>query len=61
MQDLRTRAQTYRARAAEMRTLAEADKLPETRNQLMKIAADYERLAKSLDTLAESKHALMRN
>jgi hypothetical protein len=61
MQDLRTRAETYRARAAEMRTLAEADKLPETRDQLMIIAADYERLAKSLDAFAKSKDALIRN
>lgn len=61
MQDLRVRAESYRSRAAELRILAEADKLPETRDQLMKIAADYDRLAKSLMAIADSKEALSRD
>lgn len=58
MQDLRARADGYRSRAAEMRALAEEDKLPETRTALMKIADDYEQMSVSLDAIADSQAAL---
>jgi hypothetical protein len=58
MQDLRVRAESYRERATEMRTLAEADMPRETHDALMKIAIDYERLATSLDVIAASKDVL---
>jgi hypothetical protein len=61
MRDTKVRAEAYRKKAAEVRALAEADKHVGTRDALLKIAEDYERLAKSLDALAESKEALRRD
>lgn len=58
LQDLKLRAESYRERATEMRVLAEADMSVETHAALMKIATDYERLATSLDAIANSKNVL---
>lgn len=58
MRDPRVRAYEYRERATEMRALAEADKTRENHDALMKIAVDYDRLATSLDAIADSKDIL---
>ena len=54
MDDDRVKAERYRTRAEEIRTLAEDDKRPETYDILMKIAADYDSVAQSLEAIAES-------
>jgi len=43
-------AMQYRTRAAELRVEAEEVTNPETKQTLLKIAADYEKLADSIDT-----------
>jgi hypothetical protein len=45
----RTRADSYRARAKELRAEAEAMKDPEARAKLIKIADDYIRMAETLE------------
>jgi hypothetical protein len=42
-------ARLYRERAAEVRSEAEKMNNPETKQQLLKIADSYERLAKTID------------
>ncbi|HXE04934.1 MAG TPA: hypothetical protein VN579_03030 [Bryobacteraceae bacterium] len=47
-------ATRYRQRAEEVRVIAESSKDPKTRKTLLGISADYERMAQSLDRIAET-------
>lgn len=58
MQDSKAKAEGFRVRAAEMRALAQESKHSETRDGLIKIADDYDRLAASLDLIGASKDVL---
>ncbi len=53
-------ARYYRLRAEECRTLAELDREAHTRDLLIEVAQSYERIARSLDAIAESKVILSR-
>jgi hypothetical protein len=44
-------AARYRAHAGELRTIAGDDGLEETRQMLIHVAADYEKLARTMDEL----------
>ena len=44
-------AANYRVRAEELRTLAEADRMIETRKMLLRVARDYEQMAESLEAI----------
>ena len=50
----------FRARAEECRTIAELFSNPETRAKMLKVAADYERMADSADELERGGSALQR-
>jgi hypothetical protein len=51
---------SYRARAAELRAIAEMDRNNETRNALQKVAVDYERMAQTMDAIALTNESLRR-
>jgi hypothetical protein len=44
-------AARYRAHAGELRTIADDDGLEETRQMLIHVATDYEKLARTMDEL----------
>jgi hypothetical protein len=46
-----TVAARYRARAEELRTIADCDELEETRQILNRVAAGYEKLARTMEEL----------
>ena len=48
-QSASVRAQSYRVRAEELRTIRETWKDPETREVLARVAADYDRMAERLE------------
>ena len=49
------RAQNYRVRAEELRSIRETWKDPETREILGKVAADYDRMADQLEMIASEQ------
>jgi len=54
-------AQRYRVRAEEVRTIASDDHNLVTHDALMKIAADYERMANTLDAIDRTNQVLHKN
>ena len=44
-------AERYRAHAEELRTIAEADRLEQTRQMLLQVASHYEKMAMHIDAL----------
>ena len=52
-------ARRYRAYAEELRIIAEVDHLEETRGMLMRVALDYETIARNMEQL-DARHALHR-
>ena len=55
------RASRYRARAEEMRAIANECKEPQTAGQLQQVAADYEQMALSLDIVEKTNRLLRRS
>ena len=53
-------AQRYRQRAEELRTIAADDKARANRTALLKIAADYERMADTLEAIDQTNRAIRR-
>jgi len=53
-------ARRYRAFAEELRTIAEYDTREETREVLVRVADDYERVAQSMELILES-YVVIRN
>ena len=53
-------AASYRVRAEELRTLADADTMIETRKMLIRIARDYEQMADSLEAIDRSNRNAQR-
>ena len=51
-------AESYRVRAEEIRIISEMDGQRETREMLERVAQDYERMAVSMDKIAETNEAL---
>jgi hypothetical protein len=49
MEDRTTRADGYRTRAEELRTIAETLKEPESKAKLLRIADDYARMAEAVE------------
>ena len=54
-------AESYRLRAEELRTLAELDGQPHTREMLLRVASDYEKMALSVASIAQSKQLLSKS
>ena len=54
-------ARRYRQRAEELRIIAEDETSKETRSTLWKIAADYERMAESLEAIDRTNTSLARS
>jgi len=54
----RTIAESYRVRAEEIRTIAEMDGNAQTREALERIATDYEKMAASMDGIAETNERM---
>ncbi len=44
-------AHSYRERAEQLRTIADQDNLEETRRMLLKVAGEYEAMAKNMEAL----------
>jgi hypothetical protein len=61
MEEAKARASAYRDRATELRAIAEMDRHAQTYDALMKVANDYDRMALSMDVVAESKAALAKS
>lgn len=53
-------AASYRVRAEQLRTLADADTMVETRKMLIRIARDYEQMADSLEAIDRSNRNAQR-
>jgi hypothetical protein len=51
-------AESYRVRAEALRTIAEIDEHSQTREALERVARDYERMAASMDKIAETHEFL---
>jgi hypothetical protein len=47
-------AARYRSHAEELRTIAEDDRLVQTRDMLLRVAWDYDRMARNLEELDDS-------
>ena len=58
MSDERDIAESYRTRAEEIRMLAEMDRHEETRILLLKVADDYDSMAKTMIDIAETNELL---
>ena len=48
----------YRNHAEELRTIAEADRLVQTREMLLRVAWDYDRMARNMEELDAMHHSL---
>ena len=53
-------AARYRQRAEELRTIAREESSAETRSTLSQIAADYERMAETLEAIDRTNKAIAR-
>ena len=53
-------AASYRSKAKELRTMAETDDSPKTRDTLMWVAKDYERVASNLEAIERAKTKINR-
>jgi hypothetical protein len=51
-------AQSYRIRAEELRTLAEMDEHAKTKEQLIGVARDYDRMAETLEAIDRTNKTL---
>jgi len=60
LREARETAESYRNRATELRAIAETDWHGQTHDMLMKIAKEYDRMARNLEAVAESKELLNR-
>ena len=49
-------AARYRNHAEELRTIAEADRLVQTREMLLRVAWDYDRMARNMEELDAMHH-----
>jgi hypothetical protein len=53
-------AESYRVRAEEIRAIAEMDRHMETRDILLRVAVDYEKMAVTMDHIADTNEVLRR-
>ena len=53
-------ARSYRLRGEELRTLADLDRNRRTREMLLEVASDYERMAQSLDGIDRTNRVVSR-
>ena len=60
MSEERDIAESYRVRGEEIRIIADMDRHEATRALLIKVAEDYERMAKTMDGIAERNEAMLR-
>jgi hypothetical protein len=54
-------AESYRRRAAELRAIAQGDGQRKTRETLERVAADYDRMALTMDGIATTNEAMRRH
>jgi hypothetical protein len=51
-------AETYRIKAEEIRIVAETDRHSETREMLLRVADDYEKMAATMESIAQTNEGL---
>ena len=53
-------AASYRVKAEELRTIADEERMAETRKALIRIARDYDQMADSLEAIERTNRSLLR-
>ena len=61
MSDERSIAESYRLRAEELRTIAQMDDRGKTRETLIRVADDYDRMAATMEGIATTNEAMRRH